>query len=171
MKRTTSLFAATFAAGLLLAACGSGGGYGSNDDDSSATTAADTATSAGAAPAVSGDGSTVAVAEVGDLGPVLVDAEGFTLYLFAQDDGTTSACSGPCLDTWPAAVADGTPEAGDGVDATLLSVADAAAPDQLVYNGHILYRFSGDAAPGDANGAAIPSWNAVDAQGEPVLAG
>ncbi|HMQ25496.1 MAG TPA: hypothetical protein PKA98_05870 [Acidimicrobiales bacterium] len=171
MIRRTPLIAAAVALGLVLASCSSSSGYG--DDDSSGGGSTDTTVAAPAADdsAAAPTGASVALAEVDDLGEVLVDAEGFTLYLFAQDDGTTSACSGPCLDSWPPAVADGEPEAGEGVDASLLSVADAAAPDQLVYNGHLLYRFSGDAAPGEANGAAIPSWNAVDADGNAVQAG
>lgn len=173
MKRTTLLTAAAAVAlSLVLASCGSSSGYGDDDDSSSSSGSSDTTAAATAdAPAAETAGASVALSEVGDLGEVLVDAEGFTLYLFAQDDGTTSACSGPCLDSWPPAVADGEPEAGEGVDASLLSVADGAAPDQLVYNGHLLYRFSGDAAPGDANGAEIPSWNAVDADGNAVQAG
>ena len=101
---------------------------------------------AGAAPAVSGDGSTVAVAEVGDLRPVLVDAEASPSTCSPRTTAPPARCSGP-LDTWPAAVADGTPEAGDGVDATLTLGGRRRRPDQLVYNGHLLYRFSGDAAP------------------------
>lgn len=171
MKRTTLLTAAAVALCLVLASCGSSSGYGDDDDSSSGGSSDTTAAETADAPVAETAGASVALAEVGDLGEVLVDAEGFTLYLFAQDDGTTSACSGPCLDSWPAAVADGEPEAGEGLDASLLSVADGAAPDQLVYNGHLLYRFSGDAAPGDANGAEIPSWNAVDADGNAVQAG
>ena len=174
MKRFAPLLALVVT-GLLLASCSSDS---SSDDassdpygNSSDTSAADaSATTAGGDAAATG-GATVAVAEVGELGEALVDAEGFTLYLFTNDDGTTSACADACLDTWPAAVADGgEPAAGDGADAALLSTADAAASDQIVYNGHLLYRFSGDAAPGDANGAEIPNWHAVDADGNAIEA-
>ena len=169
MKRTAPLLALAVAGLLLAASCSSDSDpYGGSSDTTAAESSATTAADGGATTA---GGATVAVAEVGEVGEALVDAEGFTLYLFDQDDGTTSACTGGCLDSWPAAVADGEPEAGDGVDASLLSVADGAEPDQLVYNGHLLYRFSGDTAPGDANGAAIPSWHAVDADGNAIEVG
>jgi len=172
MKRFAPLLALAVA-GLLLASCSSDSSSDNASDpygNSSDTTAADASATTAAGDDVATGGATVAVAEVGELGEALVDAEGFTLYLFTNDDGTTSACADACLDTWPAAVADGEPTAGDGADAALLSTADAAAPDQVVYNGHLLYRFSGDAAPGDANGAEIPNWHAVDADGNAIEA-
>ncbi len=166
MKRIT-LLAAVAVAGLILASCSSDSDSGSDAYGGSSETTE--AASTDSAPVAAG-GDTLAVAEVGDLGEALVDSEGFTLYLFTNDEGTTSACVDACLDTWPAAVADGEPVAGDGIDAALVSTADAAAPDQLVYNDHLLYRFSGDAAPGDANGAEIPNWHAVDADGNAIEA-
>lgn len=173
MKRMTLLAAVAVAGLLILASCSSDSDSGSDPYGSSSdtTAAADTDTPEADADAVApAGGDTLAVADIDGLGEALVDAEGFTLYLFTNDEGTTSACADACLDTWPAAVADGEPVVGDGVDATLVSTADAAAPDQLVYNGHLLYRFSGDAAPGDANGAEIPNWHAVDVNGDAIEA-
>ena len=170
MKRIT-LLAALAVAGLILASCSSDSDSGSDayGGSSDTTVAADADTDEADAAAPAG-GETLAVADIDGLGEALVDAEGFTLYLFTNDEGTTSACADACLDTWPAAVADGEPVAGDGVDAALVSTADAAAPDQLVYNDHLLSRFSGDAAPGDANGAEIPNWHAVDVNGDAIEA-
>ena len=173
MKRFAPLLALAVA-GLLLASCSSDSSSDAASDpygNSSDTTAAEASATTESGGTAAAGGDTLAVADVDGLGDALVDAEGFTLYLFTNDDGTTSACADACLDTWPAAVADGDPVAGDGVDASLVSTADAAAPDQLVYNGHLLYRFSGDAAPGEANGAEIPSWHAVDADGNAIEAG
>ena len=158
------------AAGLLLAGCGDDSS--ADDESSSDTTAAvvddvygssDT-TETTAAPAGTG-AATVAVAEIEGVGEALVGPDGRTLYLFDQDDGLTTACAAACADTWPPLVADGDPAVGDGVDAALLEVADGG---QVAYNGHLLYTFSGDSAPGDANGVGIPAWFPVDAAGNAV---
>src|SRR3954471_23160249 len=48
----------------------------------------------------SGGNATVNVAKT-NLGNVLVDAQGHTLYLFKQDAGSKSSCFGPCATDWP----------------------------------------------------------------------
>jgi predicted lipoprotein with Yx(FWY)xxD motif len=169
MKRFRPLLLLAVAA-LLLAACGDDDA--TSDDDSAApeTTSAPTTTEAPVTttpPADTGP-ATVAVAEVAGVGEALVDGDGLTLYLFDQDDGTSSACTGACADAWPALVADGEPAGGDGVDASLLSTADGQVPDHVAYNGHLLYTFSGDSAPGDANGVGLPGWFPVDPAGNAI---
>ena len=101
---------------------------------------------------------------------MLVGPDGRTLYMLDLDNnGATSACTGPCATIWPALVATGTPSAGPGLDGTKLTVAmQADGKNQIAYFGHLLYNFSGDTAPGDAKGLAIPSWHAVSATGTPV---
>jgi predicted lipoprotein with Yx(FWY)xxD motif len=111
---------------------------------------------------------TVAVANDAALGDHLVDGDGHTLYLFDKDSGTTTACTGDCATNWPPLIADGTPSGGDGVDAALLSTADGIEPNQVTYNGHLLYFFAGDQAPGDTNGVGIPSWYALDPTGNAI---
>jgi predicted lipoprotein with Yx(FWY)xxD motif len=103
-------------------------------------------------------------------GTVLVTPDGRTLYMLDKDNGgTTSACTGPCATIWPALVATGTPKAGSGLDSSKLTVAmQADGRNQVVYNGHLLYNFSGDTAPGDAKGLGLPGWHAVSPEGAPV---
>src|SRR5687767_13460530 len=72
---------------------------------------------------------TVQVAETG-LGEVLVNEDQHPLYVFKQDTGEDSTCTGGCATTWPALEADD-PTAGDGVDESKLSTNDAG---QVVYN-------------------------------------
>jgi predicted lipoprotein with Yx(FWY)xxD motif len=158
----------SIAATLALAACGS------DDDTSTATTSPPATTSAAAAPATDATTASdvdVAIATDPTLGDHLVDGDGRTLYLFERDQGTTTACAGGCADSWPPIIADGTPTAGDGVDASQLGTADGIAPDQITYHGHLLYYFAGDQAPGDTNGVGIPDWYAVAPDGEAIEAG
>lgn len=146
---------------------------GCGDDDTTDATAADTA--APSAP-TSGtpDGSTGAPTSiaVGDtsLGPVLIDGDGMTLYLFTPDDGGAPTCDGSCAERWPPVTVDGDPVAGDGVDASLLDTTER--PDgstQVAYAGHPLYRYALDNAPGDVNGQGVDDvWFAVDPDGTAV---
>lgn len=135
-------------AALALAVAGCGG-----DDASGGDTTASTDPGSGAA--------TVAVAAVDGLGDVLVDPAGRTLYDFRKDEGTTSSCYGACAESWPPLLVKGEPEAGDGADADLLGVTqrrDGGA--QVTYDGHPLYTFTGDEAPGEANGNDVEAFGA-----------
>jgi predicted lipoprotein with Yx(FWY)xxD motif len=98
----------------------------------------------------------------------LVDADGRTLYVFDQDRGTTTACTGACTAAWPPLVADGSPVAGEGVDQAELSTATGIEANQVTYHGHLLYYFAADTAPGDIAGTAIASWWAVSPDGEQI---
>ena len=173
--RRMKLLAVLVAAGTLVAACGD------DDDDSTATAGDGTTTTAAAdettttAADAGGDdyrggesGATVAVATNDELGDHLVGPDGRTLYLFDKDQGTTTACTGGCVDNWPPLIAEGTPTAGEGVDEAELSTADGVEPDHVTYHGHLLYYFAGDEAPGDTNGTSVPSWFAVSPDGEAI---
>jgi len=112
---------------------------------------------------------TVAIAST-DLGDVLVDAEGNTLYAFLQDEGGESTCSGECAANWPALVVDREPTAGDGVDAALLGTTERDDGElQVVYGDWPLYTFAGDQAPGDTTGQGVGDvWYVVGPDGEPI---
>lgn len=159
--------------GIGLAACG-------DDESSSATTttapaAEETTTTAPAdtttTTAAASGGETLSTAST-SLGEVLVDADGLTVYLFMNDTDGTSTCVDQCADTWPAVTADGTPTVAGGADDSKVGTTDRAdGTTHVTYNGHPLYTFSGDAAPGDTNGEGIGDvWFAVDADGEAVPA-
>ncbi len=82
---------------------------------------------------------------------VLVDAQGFTLY-FRSKDSASSVCSASCANTWPPLVQpSGSPIPGPDLTGTLRVTVNANG-NQLVYNNHPLYRYSGDSAQGQANG-------------------
>jgi predicted lipoprotein with Yx(FWY)xxD motif len=156
--------AAALTLALLSAACG-----GDNGNDNSAYNNADSTTKTTAAAAAASGTKTLALKSNDELGSFLVGPNGKTLYLFEKDTGTTSACAAdPCRATWPALTATDAPTAGDGVNASLASTATGQVANQVVYNGHLLYYFSGDTKPGDVNGLGIPSWYPVDASGNKI---
>jgi len=76
-----------------------------------------------------------------------------TLYTFDKDTtgATTSACTGACATAWPPLTATGTPTAGPGVPGTLGTISGS----QVTWDGHPLYRWMGDKAPGDVTGDGI----------------
>lgn len=102
------------------------------------------------------------------LGKILVDSKGMTLYAF-NPDGTNiqvSNCTGSCEGAWPHLTSTKKPRAGKGLDKTLLEL---GVDNQVAYNGHLLYRFSGDTKAGDTTGQGVGNiWHVVGADGEPI---
>ena len=97
----------------------------------------------------------VAVAST-DLGDVLVDAEGMTLYLFTPDEQGESTCYDDCAAAWPPATVDGEPSAGNGADAALLGTTERGDGSvQVTYDGWPLYLWQGDQQPGDVTGQNV----------------
>jgi predicted lipoprotein with Yx(FWY)xxD motif len=121
-----------------------------------------------------GHAATVGVAGTG-IGNVLVDSQGRTLYLFAKDQGTTSACGGACATAWPPLRASGKPVAGTGVKSSLLgTIKRSDGKPQVAYNGHPLYLYVGDQKAGDTSGQGITAfgggWYTLTASGSQVTA-
>jgi predicted lipoprotein with Yx(FWY)xxD motif len=81
---------------------------------------------------------------------VLTNAKGFTLYSFAPDTPSRSNCNGTCAGYWPPVT--GTPAAGPGVTGKLGTIKRSDGTTQAVYNGHPLYTYIADTAPGQAHG-------------------
>jgi len=137
----------------------------------SAATAQPAASAAASGPAASsaapaGGNPAVMTATVGTQGMLLVaGANGMTVYTFNKDvaNSGTSNCTGACITRWPALTipAGSTPAGESGVTGTLGTITRADdGSTQVTYNGLPLYFFSGDAAPGDANGI-YSGWSAV----------
>ena len=105
------------------------------------------------------------------LGKILVDSQGRSLYLFKKDTGTKSTCNGSCAIAWPPFTTSGTPQAGTGTKASLIATSTRTdGKDQVTYNGHPLYRYSGDSASGQTNGQGVGGiWYVVGVNGSPVL--
>jgi predicted lipoprotein with Yx(FWY)xxD motif len=84
---------------------------------------------------------------------VLTNAKGFTLYSFAPDTPTASKCYGNCAAYWPPVT--GTAAAGSGLPGRVGTIKRTDGSEQLTYNGHPLYTYVGDSAPGQAAGNNI----------------
>jgi len=131
---------------MLVAACG-GVSYG-------ATTAPGGADYGGGSSGSPGTSTSTSVAvRASALGSILTDGGGRTLYLFEKDSGTTSACDGSCASVWPPLLAGGGVQASSGASGGLLAtVTRGDGTKQVSYNGHPLYYYVGDHAPGDTSG-------------------
>jgi len=92
------------------------------------------------------------VLEARDVGGVtlLTNARGLTLYWFAPDTAAKSACYGSCAVYWPPVT--GTPSAGAGVTGRLGTITRTGGTTQATYDGHPLYTYIADSAPGQARG-------------------
>jgi predicted lipoprotein with Yx(FWY)xxD motif len=162
-KQSIRFLAGAILSLMALAAVGCGG-----DDNGGGTTAA------GGSPTTSSGGSgTIAAHSEGDLGTILVDSNGLTIYLFEKDSGTKSSCFGGCASAWPPVRASGKPTAGSGLNASLIGTTPRSDGEpQVTYNGHPLYLFAGDQSAGETNGQGLTefggSWFALSSAGNPV---
>ena len=160
------------AAGLvvLAAACSS-----STPSASSAPSATPAATSAStsapgsstSAPAPSATASAAAAAAVElktestKLGTVLADKKGKTVYWFAKDTSSTSACTGACATAWPPVLGMPQAAAGSALSGKFGTIRRSDGTVQATYDGHPLYTFEGDTAPGQTNGNGVIAFGAA----------
>ena len=100
-----------------------------------------------AAPAATGTG--LKTATIGGT-TVLTNAKGFTLYSFAPDTPNSSKCYESCAAYWPPVT--GTTAAGQSLPGRAGTITRTDGAEQLTYNGHPLYTYIGDSAPGQARG-------------------
>ncbi len=161
-RRWTLLVVPAAVAGLAtLAACGSSGT--SSSSSSGSTPAASTSAAAHA--------SGLKTAKVGGV-TVLTNAKGFTLYSFAPDTSTRSACNGACASQWPP---QNPPANAAAVKAPFAKIARTGGGTQLTFRGHPLYTFIGDKAPGQNNGNGLNVfgglWHETPASGSAVPTG
>ena len=148
------------AAAAVLAACSSSAtssASGSGSGSGSTSTSSPVATTAG---------STLKTATIGGA-TVLTSATGFTLYSFAPDTPTKSNSNGSCAQIWPPVKGPAT--AGTGVTGTLGTITRSDGSTQATFDGHPLYTFAGDTAPGQNKGnglnAAGGLWHEITTSG------
>lgn len=108
-----------------------------------------------------------------NMGQVLVNGAGMTLYFFDHDKPQESAstCTGPCASLWPAVTATGEVPAVAGVTGSFATITGVDGGRQLTLNGLPLYTYAGDKKAGDTSGQGYGGiWWVVDAQGAKVTA-
>jgi predicted lipoprotein with Yx(FWY)xxD motif len=128
---------AAAAAVAALAACSSAGASSPSSSGSSSPVAA-----------AAGTVKTATIAGV----TVLTNSKGFTLYSFAPDTSTTSKCNGTCAQNWPPVTG---PVTAAGVTGTFGTITRSDGSIQATFDGHPLYTFVGDTAPGQAKGNGL----------------
>jgi len=148
--------AGVVAAALIVAACGSSGSGGPGSTPSHA-----------AAPAsgMAASGSALKTTTINGAA-VLTNAKGFTLYSFAPDTSTMSKCNGACAQNWPPVKGSAT---ASGVKGTFGTIKRSDGSTQATFDGHPLYTFAADTAPGQAKGNGLNEeggvWHEITASG------
>jgi predicted lipoprotein with Yx(FWY)xxD motif len=190
-RKTYGFALLAVAAALAIAGCGggssSGGGYGGGGESSASETAGGSGGAysskgggAYAAPSeettassASGGASQVSTGMAKEVGEVLVDANGMTLYYFEKDQKGSgqSQCSGACAEAWPPLLTEGEPKAMSGAQSSMLGTIERSdGTTQVTYAGWPLYTFVEDKAPGEDNGtdskAFGASWYPLHPNGE-----
>lgn len=145
---------------------------------SSGGTAIQTPYGGGQAPVQHGATYEVKAGTVAGLGSVLVNGQGLTLYMFANDQrGAPSRCYDICAVQWPPLLLPShvtSPEAGPGIKAGLLGTAPRSdGTVQVTYGGWPLYLWPPDRSPGRATGQALTNaggrWYVVNPAGSPII--
>ncbi|MCZ4607103.1 SCO0930 family lipoprotein [Streptomyces sp. Lzd4kr] len=181
--RSASLVVSAVAVAALTTACGSetappassqnvgataaAGDYGSSPSLGSGYDAGAAGQEGAATQAASAGELTVATnAELGEL---LTDSDGMTLYRFDKDvaDPAKSNCDGDCATKWPPVPANDA-KAGVGIDKNLLgSVTRTDGSKQLTIDGWPAYRYAKDTKAGDVNGQGVGgTWYALAPTGK-----
>jgi predicted lipoprotein with Yx(FWY)xxD motif len=160
--RTAALLAVSALGITLMSACS--GSYG--------------ASSSAPPPPVTNDGQSsgirLAAKKIDNLGQVVTDSKGMTLYRFDRDTSNPpeSNCYGPCVGLWPPVTGSADQVQAVGIDKALIgTVTRKDGSMQLTIKGWPLYRYAKDTSPGEAKGQAVGNtWFAATPQGRKAAA-
>ncbi len=167
LKRSFVIALGLFMA-MFLVACGGNATAGGGAYGGSTNTPAQTTGGSNSSAVIQ----TATVSVKGQSETVLTNTKGLTLYYFTADSATQSAVSGNLAQIWPPLLfaGSGGPTSSAALSGKLSLLTDASG-NQIEYNGHPLYAFSGDNAPGQANGEGISGMWFVATPNLPVQGG
>ncbi|MHB1785904.1 MAG: COG4315 family predicted lipoprotein [Acidimicrobiales bacterium] len=145
--------------GLALAACGSSPSASSTSKYPPSQTAGQpSSTTPSNAPSLA---NMVRVKASPNLGSILADSSGFTLYTLTKN-GAGLACSGLCLTYWPPlTVGSAAPSVKGPAGITLSTTPGPGATFLVTANGLALYHFVNDKAAADTLGEGVASFGGV----------
>ncbi len=109
----------------------------------------------------------------GDLGEILVDGAGRTVYAFTRDPANDPTCYDACAETWMPLLAKGDPAGGIGIDVSAARITPRRdGGNQVTYKGHPLYHYAGDKDDRDADGQGLDlfggEWHVLTKDGQPL---
>lgn len=109
----------------------------------------------------------------GDLGQIIVDGSGKTVYVFSTDPRNDPTCYDVCADTWLPVLAKGNPAGGIGIDAGSAGTTPRRdGAEQATYKGQPLYHYAGDQTDRDAGGQGLDlfggEWHVLTKDGQPL---
>lgn len=145
---------------LALAGCGSSSS-GTSSSTTTPTSSTPATTTAGTPSAARAQ---ISVKTVSGLGPVLVNAEGHTLYIFEPDEHVKVTCVGACASLWPPvklSSGEKAAAAGEAKSSLVASVPDPEGGRVVTYAGWPLYAYVADSGPGTASGQGVNSYGGV----------
>lgn len=116
------------------------------------------------------EGTVLSANGTAQLGTVVIDGLGWTLYRFDDDTAQPPAsnCAGDCATTWPPVLAEpGSPLTVEGVDqAAIGTITREDGGVQITIGGWPVYRYAADPAPGATDGHGVGGkWFAVTPTG------
>ncbi len=127
------------------------------------------------APAAAGASRATLKLRKTNVGTILVNGRGFTVYAFTKDGRNRDACQAisGCPSVWPVVGGGSRPVLGPGVKRSLVgAISLKNGTKQLTYGGHPLYTYSADSGPGQTSYVNFPQfggrWPAVNAAGREV---
>lgn len=159
--RTTTTALAAVAALVAFSACG-------DPEEPAARDTGGTAEESTDAPPT---GDAVLAAADSELGEIVVDGEGMTVYYFTSDEPGSgmSTCEGDCLTSWPPVHAGSDEPPVEGVTAEVGTITGNDGEPQVTLDGRPVYLFAGDSAPGDVTGQGVQDvWWAVAPDGAEI---
>ncbi len=179
MKRTyLAVGALAVVAAMVVAGCGGGGSSSTTTGEASEPAAAEAEAAKESAPAKEAaaakpaaeaepepeaEGTPISLGEASEVGQILVDEEGMTLYYFQKDQKGSgkSKCEGACAEAWPPLLTEGAPVAMKGVKTAMLgTIQRKDGTTQVTYAGWPLYTFVDDSKPGEDNGTDSKAFGA-----------